>query len=42
LGGDPDAAPFAAWSKPAKVLRATQAAAAPKGLRPAPGVRAGR
>jgi DNA-binding IclR family transcriptional regulator len=35
FGGDPDAAQFAAWAKPAKVLRATQAAAAPKGLRAA-------
>jgi DNA-binding IclR family transcriptional regulator len=35
FGGDPDAAAFAAWSKPAKVLRATHAAAAPKGLRAA-------
>lgn len=35
FGGDPDTAQFAAWAKPAKVLRATQAAAAPKGLRAA-------
>jgi hypothetical protein len=35
LGGDADAPQFAAWAKPAKVLRATHAAGAPKGLRAA-------
>ena len=42
FGGDPDAPAFAAWAKSAKVLRATHAAAAPKGFRAAAGVRASR
>lgn len=42
FGGDADAPQFAAWSKPAKVLRAAQATASPKSYRAAAGARAGR
>jgi DNA-binding IclR family transcriptional regulator len=42
FGGDPDAPQFAAWAKPAKVLRAAQAPGAAKGYRAASGARAAR
>ncbi len=43
FGGDPDAPQFAAWSKPAKALRAAHAPGAAKGYRaPASAARAGR
>lgn len=43
FGGDPDAPQFAAWAKPAKVLRAAHAPRAAKGYRTtASGARAGR
>jgi len=42
LGGDPDAPQFAAWSKPAKVLRAQHAPAAKTYRAPASGARTGR
>lgn len=42
FGGDPDAPQFAAWAKPAKVLRAAQAPGAVKGYRAAGGARAAR